>query len=1315
MPMRDPDLPKDDISPPFELATSALRSPEDNVSLWQFMTVSWMSPLISVGYKRQLNDEDVWKLSYQFQHSRLLENFREVQGSVVKRLMKANGLDLTIQTILGIIENLGNFAAPVLLQQLLRSMEDITAPKRATIIYAVLTLVARLIASQAACLGLWFSRRSYERSRGEMITMLYEKTLSRKTLGFVPESKEEKESQEDDGYDGMNGHALSSPKSSNRVKDFFDRIRKSKLIHLSCLPRQKQQVTKHETNQPASLGKILNLMRNDVYEVSQRFWEFQQIVLAPFNMIVSIALIWKLIGWPCLIGAVAIIVAQVANAFIARIILKRERIRRVALDIRLKATTEFVDAIRHLRWYGWQDAWLSKILDARQRELDLRVINSLWGQMISFTNTLSKGMFPVIAFWAYTTLAGKPLYVDTLFPAYSLFNMLSNSMRFIPHLIVTLLNSFVAVGRIENFMDEPDKQEIDTHDELDSKLSFRNASFVWPGSQVPVLKDVNLSFSSGLTVICGKVGSGKSAMLQALLGELDKTDGQLVRPDEVYGYCAQKPWLQSASIRENILFQSPYDDVRYKQVLEACALTTDFANFKHGDLSNIGENGIGLSGGQKARVALARAIYSRAKILLLDDPISALDYQTAETIVRKCLQGPLLEGRTTILVTHRTELVHTMAEQVVEINDGYARILGSEATFPKNMSLSMSAEHAEGEITEPNQEEQDAAVPERFIEDEHRATGGVKARVYWEYIKAGTIRWWIGIVVVIAVYRLIAVAESWYLKQWGEAYRQQEVQSDPIITDIFDHFPPPQDNVRPWLIGFAMIGVASAVAYLISRIVMLVIIYTAGKQMFLEIMKRVSFATFQFYDKTPVGRLMNRLTSDIGTIDGNISDQFQMVAWLAILWVSSLIVIASVTPAFLVFSLVLTVSFVIIFLRFLPTSQSLRRLEMVSLSPLMSNFGALVEGLTTVRAFCAQGRFQDRAIVVTDAFQKMDHFFWTLQAWLQYRFDVLSAFSTLILTLLALFTGVSPGLTAFVLVASSGFVDATHSICRQYGQLQMDFVSVERVVELLHLEQESSGSVKPPARWPSYAGDIVFDHVTIRYAPHLEPALSSISLRIKAGSNTAIVGRTGSGKTTLALSLIATMVPESGQISIDSVDISSVDKQALRTRVTFLAQEPLLFPGTMRQNLDPLNEHSDDECTGVLSRIFGGVSEDEGSDAQQRQWTLGTQIDSGGDNLSQGQRQLVGLARAILRRSPIVILDEATASIDLVTALRMQQILREELQNATVITIAHRLEAVQNADYCIALGKGGTLLGHGPAAQMLKDVGSEGLGIENGL
>ncbi|KAF2650383.1 ABC bile acid transporter-like protein [Lophiostoma macrostomum CBS 122681] len=1295
MPLRDSALPKDDISPAFSTPTQDLRSPEDNLTPWQYMTVSWMAPLIRKGSKVvSFEDEDVWDLSYEFKHNRLHEAFRALRGSVTSRLLQANGTDLIRTTTLALIQLVATLSTPILLQRLLYSMKDPLAPQSATITYAVLSLVLRLVSTQCDVFSMWYSRRAYERSRGELITMLYEKTLNRKILGAKQKPKEEQATT--DGANGdtaqhTNGDAITSSNgiighSKSWRRSPVTILRQSLILIWSIFSKKPKQIPK-EDQEAASMGKILNIMRNDAYEVAQRFYEFPDIVIKPTGSILAILLIWRILGWSCLLGVLALLVSQLLNIIIARYQIYFEKKRRVVTDEKLQRVTQFIESIRHLRWYGWQDSWLAGIMESRQKELHLRVLQIFFNTTLALVLRLGGGLFPTVAFWAFTVLAGQELRVDLIFPAIDLFNMLESYLRAIPQLVTTLLNAYVAIGRIEEFMKEPDKEEADVVPRGSANLGLKNASFAWPNVEQNVLENITLSFPLGLTVIYGEVAAGKTALLQALLGELDKTAGDFIRPDEVIGYCAQTPWLQSMSIRDNILFSYQYEESRYRQVLDACALVPDMAEFKNGDLSNIGENGIGLSGGQKARVALARAVYSDAKVLFLDDPLSALDHQTAESIVKKLLAGPLLKDRTTVLVTHRTELCHGLAKQWIELEKGKAVIHEPTVNEENALKKTDTRESVDEDERKKQEAEQAAAIPDKFIEDEHRAKGGVKVRVYWKYIKAGTLLWWSISLVVIAVYRVFDVAQIWFIKAWAEGYDYD------YSRGLFDMLPPPAQNVIPWLQVFLLFVLGTATLYWWTNIIMFGTGYHAAKTIFREAITRVSHATFRYYDVTPVGRLMNRLTSDMNTIDGHLSAIFTIFAWHIIGWMSALVVILSSTPAFLIFGLLLCCGFFYTFMLFLPTSQTLRRLEMVSLSPLMSNFGALVEGLTTVRAFSAQPRFQARVISVVDNFQKNDHFYWSLQAWLGFRFSAMSASSTLVMTLIAIYTRITPGLTAFVLITASKFVLHTEAMCRLYGMLEMDFTSVERVIELLDLEEETPGVVDPPAYWPTFSGDIVFDDVTVRYADNLDPALQNISLKIPAGSNTAVIGRTGSGKSTLALSLLATITAETGTILIDGVDISTVKRQILRSRVTFLAQEPVLFPGSMRKNLDPLEEYSDAACEGVLAKVAGTYG-----------WTLSTNIEGGGKGLSQGQRQLVGLARAMLRRSPVLIMDEATASIDFETAQRIQSVLRDEMRESTVITIAHRLEAVKNADYCVVLGKG-KLIKAGKASDMLREGG----------
>lgn len=1338
MPMRSSQLSEGDVCPPFQTPSSKFRSPEDNMSLWNWMSVGWMGTIVKTGYQRQLHDEDIWRLPLEFQHDRLHRLFRDIEGSVLLRILKVNAPDLILTTILGSIESICALLPIVFLKQLLSALEDPLPNRKVAVVYGTFILIVRLVGAQSGVFNLWFCRRAYERCRGEMITMIYEKTLMRKAFTFPGHDDEKSES---------------------------------------------KQGVASKTGGPASMGKILNLMRNDVYEIAQRFWEFSNLFTKPMTFALTIVLIWQILGPAALGGVLLIVLAQVINAFVIRLLVRWERARRAVTDVKLQVTSQFVEAIRHLRWYDWQGKWLAQILSSREKELRYRVIVNLISKGIAATNKISAYFFPVAAFYAYTIIGKQPLRVDIAFPSLTLFAQLNQSLNELPGLVTVLLNASVAMGRIEDFMAEPNKEdkhesgilaEANAQPLGELNMVFREASFSWPGSapNQRVLSNVSFEAGPGLTAVCGKVGSGKTALLHAIMGELDQQGGERNIPNETIGYCSQTPWLQSMSIRENILFSSGFDETRYRQVLAACCLIPDLASWRAGDLSLIGENGVGLSGGQKARVALARAVYSQTRILLLDDPIAALDHQTAETILRNLFNNTeLMQGRAVVFVTHRMDILTRYADQVLEIMPfGVVKVISRDEIHLHEELLHFAAageQHRESMDEGQAEDADEDVVPDKFIEEEYRAQGGVMASVYWKYIKAGNLWYWAILVVLFSVFRISRLAHFYFLKVWGESYGDAAAASQYFISASQQHeplvwpsasslavatvgsgdwwnidldLPPPDSDARPWLFWFFIIALMQFVSFVLSDLTIVLIIYVAGKHLFHQVMLKVANATFRFYDVTPVGRLMNRLTSDIGTIDGQIVTQIRDVTWYFMFWASSLFVIASTTPVFLVIAMLMTTLFIGIFLRFLPASQSLRRLEMVSLSPLMSNFGTLLEGLTTVRAFRAQPHFQNRIVATTDAFQKMDHFFWSLQAWLMFRFDVLSALSTFVLTMSALYTGLGAGTVGFVLGTAANFVQCTHNLCRKYGDLQMQFVSVERVIELMDLDEEPRGDLSPPAAWPGFDDDIVFKDVTVRYAAGLDPSLRKISFHIPAGATVAVTGRTGSGKSTLALTLLGTILPEVdettgtlGSIRIGGMDVARVDKHALRRRISFVAQDPVLFPGTLRDNLDPIGDHTDEECALVLSRVLGagdglvgsdstspnpsGSTSDADSmtsssassiaqeieqpgggagptDTTKAQFssspalTLDTRVDGGGKNLSQGQRQLIGLGRAVLRRSPVVILDEATASIDKRTAFYIQQVLREELRQSTVITIAHRVEAVRDADFEIVLDKG---------------------------
>lgn len=723
-------------------------------------------------------------------------------------------------------------------------------------------------------------------------------------------------------------------------------------------------------------------------------------------------------------------------------------------------------------------------------------------------------------------------------------------------------------------------------------------------------------------------------------------------------------------------------------------------------------SGIGLSGGQRARVALARAVYSSARILLLDDPISALDYNTATSVMRNCIAGPLMKDRIVVLSTHRISLVHNYSANFYEVSQGSVhRVVQDPFDDPLDSveGVSQLEEPADSSALDKGN---DDSSTRKFHNEEHREEGGVKGRVWLAFIKAGQ-HFWILLAAMMILTQILRILQQWFYKAWGEAYgdvqisgqaliqdsglfrsnvlptgvttTDQSIMSTPLISasNIFepgDYLPSPREDLRPWLTILIVLGVVSSLSLTGYGCSQFAAVYQTSKNLFAQALSRVTHATFRFFDVTPTGRLLNRLTSDIDVLDKALTF-FGHTIFFAMLWATSVVVIASISPLFLVLVVLLMTGFGLVFMHFLPTSRDLKRLETVSLSPMYTRFGELLQsqGLITVRAFHAQHSFEESIIATIDDFQGKTHFYWSIQNWLMYRYENISAAAAFGLTAVALFVNLSAGLTAFMLVNAETLIMATHILCLRFGDIQTEFVSVERIVELMEVEQEPPGTLMPPASWPPFGADISLSNVTVRYAAELDPSLKDITLTIPGGKITAVIGRTGSGKSTLASALLNLVRPDAGVISIGNIPLTDVDVNTLRRRVTFIAQDPVLFDGTIHDNLDPIEEYTKLECGDVLARIAASAGQN---------LDLNDRVESGGRNFSQGQRQLLGIARAVLRRSSIVILDEATASIDVETSTALQKIVREEMQEATVITIAHRAEAVEGVDYVVELEAG---------------------------
>ncbi|CAE6425291.1 unnamed protein product [Rhizoctonia solani] len=1308
-----PILPGPNVAMPGDPLINELTSPEDGVSLWGWLTFSFMGPLFALADERSvrssesgkfsLNDEDIWSLSPTFAHRNVFRRYmREMRErghnfSLLWYLLRANSLDLIIDLMLELYSAVAGFIPPFALQRILRALEQPqeSGVPREAYIWGLVTFLAHMSFAQVDIVHRWHTRRCYERTRGTLFCALHYKALKRRDLGGVTQTDKQDE------------------------KD---------------IPS-------------ADIGRIVNLMQGDAYAVAQRFWEFSAVFSAPVRLGIALYFLYQVLGWSSFAGVLVVLFAYAINYPLARWNISITRQSWKARDRRMSAVSELLTSLRFLKYMGWESRWLSRVKNARAVELAWRVQENICSVLIAFIWTWVPSAVVLVAFTSYTLLAKEPLTVSRAFTAIEVFSQLQGPMSQLPQQIFALLHAYVSMQRIQSFLDEPEVEDWAssikrTDDALDTevvsnKIGFQDAAFVWhmnpSEAQDPVknhatfkLADINLEFPLGrLTLITGATGSGKSSLLAALLGEMTCVTGQvyLDKRRHAVSYAGQHPWLEHATIRENILYGLPFNQTRYEAVLDACALRPDLKIFPAGDQTEIGEKGVSLSGGQRARCALARAVYSYSKTVLLDDPLAAVDMHTARHLVDKCLAGTLMQGRTIILVTHHIRMCLDTASYLVELSNGRITRQGTIADLrgkgqlsailqaqPEDDTTEAESEGAVSPTEVPHTNEADVDTSDvanasppteettrqhnsnigKLVDEEARAEGRVSLRTYWTYIKAAG----------------ITIGSQLFLAKWSEAYgRQPNILSAHTFTRAIsggfwswlDKLPPPTVNSIPWLLvylGISLTGAFTVLSYLAIGYWSSLL---ASRSLFTAMLDRVVRAPSRWLDVTPVGRILNRFVSDIGAVDSALNPSARAALSGTINFIASFLVIVLFVPSFLPFALVIAWLYIRIAPPFVRASRDLRRLESISLSPAFSGFDELLHGLVHVRAFGAETRYQEAFYKKVDRFQKFDHQYWNCSFWLMWRYDCLGSVVVMLGTLFALLSGVHAGTAAVVIVQAGVFAEASRQLVRVFAQLELDFNSVERIGEYLILPQEAPAIIanaRPPAHWPSRTGGITVDHLVMRYAEGLPDVLRDLTFEVRPREKVGVVGRTGSGKSSLALSLLRAVEPSGGRIILDGIDIRTIGLDDLRSRVTLVSQDVALFSGSVRSNLDPFNEYTDEECWDVLERCHLGQrptlsgSGEDYSSGRILLSSLETPVSVGGKGLSAGQRQLLALARAMLRRSAVIIMDEATSSIDLETDDQIQHTIREEMSDALVITIAHRLKTIIDYDRVLVLDHG---------------------------
>ncbi|CAO1637053.1 unnamed protein product [Jaminaea pallidilutea] len=1412
---------------------------EDHCTLWQWMTFSWLSPLITIAVQRTLEPNDIWQISKSCRSSLLLRKFKSVKASTLPRkILRANSHDILLDISLTLVSAVLSYASPFFLKRILEAIQNSSSPhpspwatsKQTAYLYALFSLVADMLKSQADLQHLYFGRRACIRIRGQLIASIYEKALRTRDMNGVVPDQDEGKAKKSKGQDGV---AASSKEE--------DKGKKPKAEDPS------------NASSSASVGKIVSLAAVDSIRISAQAASAYMLYSAPIEFVVASLFLYQLLGLSAFAGFLVLLVASPLQSMLTRRMIAVSKKLSAARDQRLNALNEVTLNLHFIKYYAMENEMKQRVMALREKELSwLR--RRQWQQAsIMLLWSITPAAVTTVSFAFYVLVAKRDLDVSTAFTSIALFQLLRGPLNALPMQVNELLNAKVASDRIDEFLQATEvaqevsslKGEAVDADEARS-LSARvpnqpigcdNASFGWP---LPPVSDLMGHKSSGpsmlrraldrvlprsrpnseantpllhgqqdgdhdededdhaqpfrltgitftppagkLCLVTGPTGSGKTALLSALLGEMELLSGKShmtkdprIDPrtglSQTIAYCAQLPWLQHASIRANILFGAPLEQVRYDAVLDACALRPDL-EILDGDGTEIGEKGVSLSGGQQARVALARAVYSRSQTLLLDDPLSAVDSHTAAKLVKDCLSGPLMKGRTVVLVTHQLRMAMGVAEWIVQVSEGKIVAQGTPETMKGLVGGSeQKGEEEEDDAVEGDEKAQAAqqqqqsqpegddanatpARPRRLVEEETRARGGVKREVYKMYLAA------VGHVVAALViatlitYKGTDLLEKYWLAVWGASY-SQETQSEPgstasaaifpahmgwshgaftpslaqplhrhLLSDFSQQrnaatvssnfsaqtLPPAHDAPTPYILTFFAIQLSSAALIVLAALITFHGSLKASRSLFVRMLTATMGATSRWLDKTPSGRIVNKFSRDIEVVDASINQSLRYFITFLIAGVISVITIIVVLPTFIFPTIVLGAANLYVARGYIRAARDLRRLESVSRSPIFSAFSELLQGIATVRSFAAESRMLRECTERIDLANGFFLYFWMANRWLLFRLDILGSTAIFVATVAALRGSISAGFAGVALTQAQSIVQAGYWMARMYTTLEQDANSIERVREALdETPQEPAAIVednRPPDKWPAQ-GRVQVKDLSLRYAPDLPPVLHGISFDARPGEKIGIVGRTGSGKSTTALAFFRFVERfDSGSIVIDDVNISTIGLYDLRSRLTIIPQNAVLFSGTVRDNLDPHKTHSDEECIKALHSVHirttpnsgatSAAASDDGAEEEEQHptstsqtyITLSTPVSEGGTNFSLGQRQLLAMARALLRRSKVIIMDEASSAVDFGTDALIQSTIRKGFEHATVITIAHRLVTVARADRVLVLDRG---------------------------